>query len=55
MPNTYSDKGVAVVNADGRNEIIPADTVITTLPLLPDTEFLTQLKGSFRPKGLTTQ
>ncbi|MCP4575286.1 MAG: FAD-dependent oxidoreductase, partial [Deltaproteobacteria bacterium] len=39
-----SDKGVAVIDADGKDKFISADTVIISLPILPDTEFLTQLK-----------
>jgi 2,4-dienoyl-CoA reductase (NADPH2) len=38
-------KGLVVKSKDGNKKLIKADTVITALPLLPDTELFNRLKG----------
>jgi 2,4-dienoyl-CoA reductase (NADPH2) len=44
---TYKEinsKGLVVTTKDGKTEIIEADTIITALPLLPDTGFINSMK-----------
>jgi len=38
-------KGLVVTTREGREQLLDADTIITALPLKPDTEFLNSMKG----------
>lgn len=40
-----TDKGLNITTKDGKQDTIPADTVLTSLPLLPDTSLYESLKG----------
>jgi 2,4-dienoyl-CoA reductase (NADPH2) len=40
-----TDKGLLVTTKDGRDQLIEAGTIITALPLKPDTAFFTSMKG----------
>jgi 2,4-dienoyl-CoA reductase (NADPH2) len=39
------DKGLTIINKGGEKQTIPADTIIPTLPLLPDLALFASLKG----------
>jgi len=40
-----NDKGLALVNKEGEQQTVEADTIIMALPLTPDVELLESLKG----------
>ncbi len=40
-----TDKGLTIINNEGKQQLIEADTVIIELPLLPDNELVKSLKG----------
>ncbi len=40
-----TDKGLIVINRDGEKQTIEADTIITALPLMPNTTLLESLEG----------
>jgi 2,4-dienoyl-CoA reductase (NADPH2) len=40
-----TDKGLTIINNEGKKELIEADTVILELPLLPNDELMKSLKG----------
>jgi 2,4-dienoyl-CoA reductase (NADPH2) len=44
--NEITDKGLTVTLKDGKKRTFKADTIVTALPLLPNTELLKSLKGS---------
>jgi 2,4-dienoyl-CoA reductase (NADPH2) len=41
-----TEKGLTVTTKEGKRVIIEADTIVTALPLLPNTELVKSLKGS---------
>ncbi len=41
-----SDKGLVITTSDGKQQTIEADTILTVLPLLPNTELAESLKGA---------
>ena len=41
-----TDKGLTITTKDGKRQTIEADTIVTALPLLPNTELLRSLEGS---------
>ena len=41
-----TDKGLTITTGDGKRQTIEADTIVTALPLLPNTEFVKSLEGS---------
>jgi 2,4-dienoyl-CoA reductase (NADPH2) len=41
-----TESGLTVTTREGKREVIEADTVVTALPLLPNTELLKSLEGS---------
>jgi 2,4-dienoyl-CoA reductase (NADPH2) len=41
-----TDKGLVITTKDGGKRTIEADTIVTALPLLPNTELLKSLEGS---------
>jgi thioredoxin reductase len=41
-----TEKGLIITTKEGRRETIEADTVVTAMPLLPNTEFLKSLERS---------
>jgi 2,4-dienoyl-CoA reductase (NADPH2) len=40
-----TDKGLTITTQEGKKQTIEADTIVTALPLLPNTEFLKELNG----------
>ena len=40
-----TDKGLTLIDKDGNRQTIEADTIITALPLTPNTELAEKLKG----------
>jgi thioredoxin reductase len=40
-----TDKGLTLTTREGKKQIIEADTIVTALPLLPNTELLKELDG----------
>jgi len=40
-----TDKGLVVTTKDGRDQLIKGDTIITALPLLPDSGFFESMRG----------
>jgi thioredoxin reductase len=40
-----TDKGLTLVDKDGKRRTIEADTIITALPLTPNTELAEKLRG----------
>ena len=40
-----TSQGLRIIDKDGKEQLIPADTVIPTLPLKPDTELFESLEG----------
>jgi 2,4-dienoyl-CoA reductase (NADPH2) len=40
-----TDKGLTITTKEGKRQAIEADTIVTALPLLPNTELLEQLNG----------
>jgi 2,4-dienoyl-CoA reductase (NADPH2) len=40
-----TEKGITIINKEGERKIIEADTVIPTLPLVPNAELVEKLKG----------
>ncbi len=40
-----TDKGLTIIDKDGKKQTIPADTIIPALPLLPDPTLFEGLKG----------
>jgi len=40
-----TDRGLAIINKEGKKQTIEADTIVTALPLLPNTDLLKELKG----------
>jgi 2,4-dienoyl-CoA reductase (NADPH2) len=43
-----TDKGLVITTKKGRRQTIEADTIVTAMPLLPNTELLKSLKGRVR-------
>ena len=43
-----TDKGLTIITKEGKRQTIEADTIVTALPLLPNTELLKSLKGKVR-------
>ncbi|OGP54397.1 MAG: hypothetical protein A2Y65_09395 [Deltaproteobacteria bacterium RBG_13_52_11] len=41
-----TDKGLIITTKKGRRETLEADTIVTAMPLQPNTEFIKSLKGS---------
>jgi 2,4-dienoyl-CoA reductase (NADPH2) len=41
-----TDKGLTITNREGKKQTIEADTIVTAMPLLPNTELLKSLEGS---------
>jgi 2,4-dienoyl-CoA reductase (NADPH2) len=41
-----TDQGLTVTTKEGKRQTIEADTIVTALPLLPNTKFLKSLEGS---------
>ena len=41
-----TDKGLTITNKEGKRQTIEADTIVTAMPLLPNTELLKSLEGS---------
>ena len=41
-----TDKGLTITTKEGKRQTIEADTIVTALPLLPNTEFVKSLDGS---------
>ncbi len=41
-----TDAGLVIVTKEGEREIIKADTIVTAMPMPPNTEFLKELEGS---------
>lgn len=41
-----TDKGLTITTNEGERETLEADTIVTVLPLLPDTELLKSIGGS---------
>lgn len=41
-----TDKGLVITDSDGKRQLIEADTILTALPLRPDSDFLRSLEGS---------
>jgi len=39
-----TDKGLTIVNEAGERQLLAADTILTALPLLPDTKLAESLK-----------
>ena len=40
-----TDEGLLIVTAKGEERLIPADTIVTALPLSPNTRLLDELQG----------
>jgi thioredoxin reductase len=40
-----TDKGLTITTKEGKKQTIEADTIVTALPLLPNTELLKELDG----------
>jgi 2,4-dienoyl-CoA reductase (NADPH2) len=40
------NRGLSISDKDGKKQVIQADTILTALPLLPDTTFLKSLEGA---------
>ncbi|NQT30831.1 MAG: FAD-dependent oxidoreductase [Deltaproteobacteria bacterium] len=41
-----TDKGLTITNKEGKKQTIEADTIVTAMPLLPNTDLLKSLEGS---------
>jgi 2,4-dienoyl-CoA reductase (NADPH2) len=44
--NKITDKGLVITTNTGKRQTIEADTIVTAMPLLPNTELIKSLKGS---------
>jgi 2,4-dienoyl-CoA reductase (NADPH2) len=40
-----TDDGLIIVDKDGKERLIPTDSIVPSLPLMPDSELMTQLEG----------
>jgi pyruvate/2-oxoglutarate dehydrogenase complex dihydrolipoamide dehydrogenase (E3) component len=40
-----TNQGLTITTKEGKKQILEADTIVTTLPLLPNTELLKELNG----------
>ena len=40
-----TEKGLTIVNQEGKRQIIEADSIVTALPLTPNDELLNRIKG----------